>query len=231
MKIAYLVAAIGEWNRDLYDRKSTLIEGGWDYVSTPDELEKYLSVNDPKYIFFPHWRWIVPPEIVNKYDCVCFHMTDLPYGRGGSPLQNLIQRGHKMTVLTALKMDQGTDSGPVYFKEQLSLEGSAKEIYCRSAELIWDMIIRLIKENPIPNPQAGEVVAFKRRKPIESVLPELDSLEKTYDFIRMLDAPGYPHAFIEVGSYVIYLTDAKLNKNELSAIATIKLKEIDNDNE
>ncbi len=27
-----------------------------------------------------------------KFECVCFHMTDVPYGRGGSPLQNLIIR-------------------------------------------------------------------------------------------------------------------------------------------
>lgn len=32
-----------------------------------------------------------------------FHMTNFPYGRGGSPLQNLMKRGHHTTTITALR--------------------------------------------------------------------------------------------------------------------------------
>src|SRR5689334_14815339 len=61
---------------------------------------------DPTYIFFMHWSWIIPAEIFSRYTCVVFHMTDLPYGRGGSPLQNLIIRGHKETKITAIKVEE-----------------------------------------------------------------------------------------------------------------------------
>ncbi len=37
------------------------------------------------------------------------HMTDVPYGRGGSPLQNLIARGHTSTKLTAMRMTAEVD--------------------------------------------------------------------------------------------------------------------------
>jgi len=37
--------------------------------------------------------WIILKEIFENYEIILFHMTDLPYGRGGSPLQNLIVRG------------------------------------------------------------------------------------------------------------------------------------------
>ncbi|MFA5260471.1 MAG: methionyl-tRNA formyltransferase, partial [Candidatus Omnitrophota bacterium] len=50
---------------------------------------------NPDLIFFPHWSWKIPRDIYAAYPCVAFHMTDLPYGRGGSPLQNLIMRGHR----------------------------------------------------------------------------------------------------------------------------------------
>lgn len=223
----FLVAAIEGWNRDLHERYSVSLAGEWDFVSSPGELENYLLENNPKYIFFPHWRWIVPSEIVNEYNCVCFHMTDLPYGRGGSPLQNLILRGHKETVLAALKMDEGVDTGPIYFKEPLDLEGTAQEIYVRAAELTWALIRKLVDENPVPKPQVGEAVSFKRRLPPESELPDFDSLEQLYDFIRMLDAPGYPHAFLDTGKYKINFTKASLSKDELSAKVTIQLKEDD----
>lgn len=227
MNDLYLVAAVGEWNRKLFQSNTKSDKAKWDYVSSPEELKNYLSENNPNYIFFPHWRWIVPPEVVNKYNCVCFHMTDLPFGRGGSPLQNLIIRGYKETVLTAVKMDEGLDTGPIYFKEPLNLDGTAQEIYIRATELIWPLIRKILDEKPIPEPQVGESVVFKRRLPVESELPDLDSLEKIYDFIRMLDAPGYPHAFLEIGMYKINFTKASLSNAELTAKVTIQLKEAD----
>ena len=42
---------------------------------------------------------------------------------------------------------------------------------------------------------------FKRRKPEESQIAKLDSLEQLHDFIRMLDAEGYPRAFLSHGGY------------------------------
>ena len=227
MNDLYLVAAVGEWNRKLFQSNTKSDKAKWDYVSSPEELKNYLSENNPNYIFFPHWRWIVPPEVVNKYNCVCFHMTDLPFGRGGSPLQNLIIRGYKETVLTAVKMDEGLDTGPIYFKEPLNLDGTAQEIYIRATELIWPLIRKILDEKPIPEPQVGESVVFKRRLPVESELPDLDSLEKIYDFIRMLDAPGYPHVFLEIGMYKINFTKASLSNAELTAKVTTQLKEAD----
>jgi methionyl-tRNA formyltransferase len=57
-------------------------------------------------------------------------MTDIPYGRGGSPLQNLIaRRRKKKTKLSALRMVEELDAGPVYTKTNISLMGRAEEIY------------------------------------------------------------------------------------------------------
>ena len=46
----------------------------------------------------------MPSEIIRNYECICFHETDLPFGRGGSPIQNLIVRGFKTTKISAIKM-------------------------------------------------------------------------------------------------------------------------------
>src|SRR4051812_3973566 len=54
----------------------------------------------PRYVFFPHWSWIIKPEIYDSFECVVFHMTDLPFGRGGSPLQNLIVSGVYRTKIS-----------------------------------------------------------------------------------------------------------------------------------
>lgn len=43
-------------------------------------------------------------------------MTNLPYGRGGSPVQNLILNGHKKTIISALNVTKDLDAGDVYLK-------------------------------------------------------------------------------------------------------------------
>jgi len=227
VKNFYIVAAIGAWNKDTFDKYIKEIPGNWYFASTPNELNKLLETVNPKYIFFPHWRWVVPKVVIEEYECICFHMTDVPYGRGGSPLQNLIVRGHKKTVLSALRMEEGIDTGPVYFKEPLRLEGTAQDVFRRASKQSWRMIAYFISENPLPIPQKGEVTLFKRRKKEESLIPEGLSLEQVFDYIRMLDAPDYPKAFIENENYRFEFEAAQLDKNELTASVKITLRNID----
>ncbi len=222
----YIVAAIGDWNKTQFDNQTRNLKGRWAYVSTPNELKELIDSGfDPRYIFFPHWRWIVPTDIVNQFECVCFHMTDVPYGRGGSPLQNLIIRGHKETVLTALQMEEGLDTGPVYLKKPLSLAGRAEAIYERASTMAWEMIAELISKEITPSAQQGEVVSFERRKPEQSALPNNLTLEQVYDYIRMLDAPNYPKAFMQTESYHIEFEQAHLGTDEITATVKIKLKD------
>ena len=79
-----------------------------------------------RWVLVPHWSWIIPATIHERFEVVIFHMTDLPYGRGGSPLQNLIVRGHERTMISAIRCVEEMDAGPVYLKRELSLHGSRK---------------------------------------------------------------------------------------------------------
>ena len=164
---------------------------------TPEKISAIV----PRFLFFLHWSWKVPDEIVHGFECVCFHMTDVPFGRGGSPLQNLIVRGQQETKVAALRMTREIDAGPVYLREPLSLQGRAQDIYIRAGEVAAKMIARIIQAEIVPEAQTGEVVMFKRRKPEESNVAKVQSLSELYDHIRMLDAEEYPHAFLEAGQF------------------------------
>ena len=218
----YIVAGTKPWNRQVFHEVVVAYPGTWRFISTPDRL-KLEQVEDfvPRYIFFVHWSWKMPPEIIRNYECVNFHMTDVPYGRGGSPLQNLIIRGHRHTKLTALRMVEDFDAGPVYMKEDLSLEGNAEEIYLRSSFLAAKMIGRIVEEQMQPVPQKGEPVIFKRRRPQESRIPQLGSLQALHDFIRMLDAEGYPRAFLEHQGFRYEFSRAAFYSGRIAADVTI----------
>ena len=188
------------WNSALADRLSRQLNRSVESIAEPAKLtsEAVAEIN-PQWIFVPHWSHLIPESIWGSWPTVIFHMTDLPYGRGGSPLQNLIQRGHRSTMLTALRCGAGLDTGDVYVKQPLSLHGSAEEIFLRADDVIEQIIEKNVREEPVATPQDGEQVLFSRRTPAQSNLascPEGD-LNSWCDQIRILDAEGYPHAFLE----------------------------------
>jgi methionyl-tRNA formyltransferase len=183
-----------------------------------------LQALQPQMIFFPHWSYIIPAEIFEQFECVIFHMTDVPFGRGGSPLQNLISRGIYETKISALRCVKELDAGPVYMKRPLSLYGTAEEIYIRAAQKIEQMISEIIQEKPPAQAQTGIITAFQRRKPNDSNVTQLETLEQVFDYIRMLDAENYPHAFIETEHLRFEFSRASFKPNEILADVRITRK-------
>ena len=198
---ALVVLSSRPWNKGIADRLAQSLDRHVEIISSPEQLNpETIARIDPQWIFVPHWSHLIPQSIWGSWRTVIFHMTDLPYGRGGSPLQNLIKRGHSSTMLTALRCCEGLDTGDIYFKQQLDLHGSAEEIFLRADELIEEMIELIVREELKAIPQQGEPVMFTRRTPDQSNLSlcKEGALSAWYDHIRMLDAEGYPHAFLEL---------------------------------
>lgn len=126
----YILLTEKTWHDELFEQLAKRDGENWRRVKTREDFNaEFLADFQPTKIFIPHWSYIIPATIFDEHECVVFHMTDLPYGRGGSPLQNLIVRGHKDTRISAIKVSDGIDTGPVYLKSPLSLEGTAHEIF------------------------------------------------------------------------------------------------------
>jgi len=218
----FVFASSKKWHYPLFENAKNEIPGKWNWVSSPEELEDACRENSPRYIFFFHWSWHVPRSIWERYECVCFHMTDVPYGRGGSPLQNLILAGHTSTRLSALRMVGEMDAGPVYAKKHLDLDGSAQSIYTRAGQLSANLMQWIISTEPVPVPQQGDVTLFKRRVPEQSCISEHGNIDSLYDFIRMLDADGYPHAFLKYGNYRFEFSRAR-KESSSSIVAEVRI--------
>ncbi|WP_044419393.1 methionyl-tRNA formyltransferase [Halarcobacter anaerophilus] len=209
-----VIVTIKEWNiKNYFELKAKYEKEFRFFLVTSVEELTYEAIEKikPKYIFFPHWSWIIPKTIYEKYECVVFHMTDLPFGRGGSPLQNLIVNEIYDTKISAIRVNNELDSGDIYLKEDLNIAiGSAEEIFINASNITFQKIIpQFLKKDLKATPQEGDVTIFKRRKPFQSNLLELDNLtiNRVYDFIRMLDAEGYPKAFIPLNSLKIEFSE------------------------
>lgn len=220
----FIILSEKVWNKGLSEKLESLFpEHSWIYINKKQDftVEKLEEIN-PNKIFIPHWSYIISKSIYENYECVVFHMTDLPYGRGGSPLQNLIIRGHENTKVSALRVCGSLDAGDIYLKHELNLNGTAEEIYTRAGHVIEEMIIEIIRDNKQAVPQEGEPVVFKRRTPAEGNLDACTTIKEVYDYIRMLDAEGYPNAFIEFGNFRLEFSRASL-KADNSIISDVKI--------
>lgn len=221
-----IIASHKSWNSQLASRLSARTNREFIFIHDRHHLtESKLNLLKPEYVFFPHWSYKISREIWQNYESIIFHMTDVPYGRGGSPLQNLIVRGHQTTMISALRCVEKLDAGPVYLKKPLTLAGSAEDIFYRADQIIEEMIVEIITSKPIPYEQSGEVVFFARRAQEESNLDNSASLNEAYNMIRMLDAEGYPHAFFETRHLKFEFRNAKLIENKLEA--TVFIHELD----
>jgi methionyl-tRNA formyltransferase len=175
-------------------------------VTSNDEL--FLRITDQakeiKAIIFIGWSSIIPKNIIDSYLCVCYHPSDLPKYRGGSPIQNQIIDGLKSTFGTLFKMDDSIDSGPIYSKAPLSLEGNMTDIFSsleQNAYFLVSDFIKNLQSNKILNfvEQNHHEASFcKRRTPEMSEISLNDfstkSAEELFNKIRSLGDP-YPNAF------------------------------------
>ena len=220
-----VVASNRPWNAGMAENLAARIDWRVEAITSPSDLTaERLAAIEPRYVFFPHWSHRIPPEVHETFECVIFHMTDLPFGRGGSPLQHLILRGFEETRISALRCIEELDAGPVYLKRPLRLHGTAEEIYLRASGVIEDMIVELLERQPEPTPQVGEVTVFARRRPDEGDLSAAASLDEVYDMIRMLDAEGYPPAFVDVGELRFSLRRVTRRVDGLHADVHVQLR-------
>lgn len=193
-------------------------------ITDKEELTlKKLKIIKPNYIFFPHWSWMIPNEIFQNFKCIVFHMTDLPFGRGGSPLQNLIVRNIEETRISAISVEENLDAGEIYLKENLNLNGTAEEILIRASNIIFSKMIPQFLNNQLKSePQYGKIVKFKRRTKKDGEIKENFELQKIYDYIRMLDGEGYPNAYIKFGKFVLSFSRASIKNDRIIADVVIK---------
>ena len=99
------------------------------------KAEEILREIAPDAIVVVAYGKILPKEILNipKYGCVNGHASLLPKYRGASPIQWCIVCGEKETGVTAMKMDEGMDTGGILktSKNEIGAEETAQELFLR----------------------------------------------------------------------------------------------------
>lgn len=203
-----IIAGQRPWVLRAYERD---LDGRGVYA---DNIEAIRSCPKGSHVYFVHWSDKVPDDVLNDYVCIGFHMTDLPFGRGGMPLQNLLVRGIYETKLTAYRMDAAFDAGNILLKRDFKIgdkEDTAEDIYKSVSELALRMVkdiettgdfVGTAQFAGIP----GNAEVFRRFTPEEMRIPNDITAAKLHDFIRAFDAEGYPHPYIDLDNVRLTFT-------------------------
>ena len=177
-----------------------------------------IDAEKPDMILFYGWSWKISAEILQRYKCLMLHPSDLPKFRGGSPIQNQILDGIKMSAVSIFRMSDEMDAGPIVKKAPIMLTGEIEEIFDRLTTIGTALTLEILENYPSEVAQESKEATYRnRRKPQMSEITvseiENQSAQYLYDKVRCLTGP-YPRAYIVAGDgEKLYIERASLNKH------------------
>lgn len=155
---------------------------------------------------------IVPNCVRERYRAsLVVHASDLPSGRGWSPLIWQILEGRSRIAVSLLEASDPVDSGPIWQKLWLQFNGT--ELYDEINDTLFAAELKLMDfavgniERVKPKPQEANGASwYPRRRPEDSKLDPHLSLAEQFDLLRVSDPNRYPAYFEHRGcSYDIVI--------------------------
>jgi len=147
-----------------------------------------------------------------RYNIV-IHASDLPRGKGWSPLTWQILEGKNSIPISVFEANEKIDAGKIYIKTYLKLLGYElieeirEKLYIEIENLIF-RFLDMDKSKAID--QTGEETFYSRRNKDDSELDIKKSIESQFNLLRVCDNEKYP-AFFNYGDQKFIL---KIYKSE-----------------
>ena len=153
--------------------------------------------------FFLSYGKIVGADLLKRHrNNLVVHASDLPRGKGWSPLTWQILEGENQIPVTLFEAAEAVDSGPIYKKVVLQFSGSELIDELRHAVMraTIDICRSFVREYPTViatgTPQQGESTFYARRHPEDSIIDVEKPIQEQFNLFRTVDNVRYP-AWIE----------------------------------
>ena len=143
---------------------------------------------------------LTPPDVLARNRCnLIVHESDLPSGRGFSPLTWQIIEGRREVAVCLLEAAAEADAGAVVYRERLCFAGHEliDEMRVALGRLTEDLCLRYLREPapPAGEPQIGTATYYARRRPEDSRLDPHRTLAEQFNLLRTVDNARYPAYF------------------------------------
>jgi methionyl-tRNA formyltransferase len=151
-------------------------------------------------LFILSYLRIVPKSSLALHkNNIVVHASDLPQGKGWSPMPWQIVEGKNDIVFTLFEAAAEIDAGPYYEKRCLHLNGT--ELFDEWKALQSEMVVNMIRSFLASYPkteakkQEGQEHFYRRRTRDDDQLDVKQPLEILFDRIRVCDPDRYPAWF------------------------------------
>lgn len=167
------------------------------------DVESFYSVDElieGELLFILSCQTILRKTVLEKYELpLVVHASDVPKGRGWSPVTWQVLDGENDIPLSLFKAEERVDSGEVYLQKTIKLKGTElnEEIKRLQAEKTKELILEFIEGYPnvIPVKQNGEPTYYTRRRPEHSLINIEKSISEQMNLLRVVDNERYPAFF------------------------------------
>jgi len=158
------------------------------------------SVQNGDLAFYLSCMRLTPREILDRNRLnLIVHASDLPRGRGFSPVVWQVLEGRNRIPVTMIVADEGADTGPVAMTDVIDLQGHElnDEIRNKLGCCIVKMCISVVSDDSPPEtrPQVGEPSWYKKRIPANSRIDPERSIVDLFSLLRVVDNDRYPAFF------------------------------------
>jgi methionyl-tRNA formyltransferase len=173
-------------------------------ANTPWPAAKALVARPPLDLCFClSFSQILPADFRARFHhCLVVHESDLPHGKGWSPLTWQILEGRNRIPVTLIQAADRVDSGPIYAQRWLDFQGHEliAELRAGQAAATLALCRWFVDDYPASaeqaRPQQGEESIYPRRRPADSRLDPQKTLAEQFELLRVVDNTRYP-AFFE----------------------------------
>ena len=155
---------------------------------------------------------------LNKYNLVV-HESDLPKGKGWSPLTWQILEGKNKVTITLFEADEKVDDGLIYFQDVMVFRGDelVDELRKKQCQKTIELVLKFL--NSYPNitgeKQKGKETFYKKREPIDSKIEANKPIAEIFNNFRVADNKRYPVFFEYKGcKYILKIYKDKKNEKE-----------------
>lgn len=190
--------------------KESLIQDGHSVVLVHSQEE----IPGGDIAFFLGCTRIVKPEfLLHNSNNIVVHPSDLPKGRGFSPLAWQILEGNNDIPICLFEATGAVDAGPIYLRDVIHFQGNElnEEIKQLQGQKTVDMCLRYVRERNIiaPKSQHGDPTYYPKRTAVDSELDIQKTLLELFPLLRIVDNDRYPAYFYLNGhKYIIRIEKA-----------------------
>ena len=155
--------------------------------------------------FYLSYGKIVEKRILKKFkNNLVVHASDLPNGKGWSPLTWQILEGKNNIPATLIEADEKVDSGVIYKQKRYKLNGYEllPKLHRIQSKITNELCIWFVNNYPQcllkARKQLGKSTIYNRRYPHDSKLDVNLSIKDQFNLLRVVDNKNYP-AYFELG--------------------------------